>query len=257
MSAPNLIVLDVETAPLEVYSWGLWKQNIGLNQIVCEWSLLSFAYKRLGEKTIHYFDNRNEDDPRDDNSLLEELWHVLDEADIVIAQNGRAFDMKRIYARMAMHDYLPPSPVRVVDTLVEARRAFGFTSNKLEWMSAHLTCAKKTKHEKFPGFELWSQCLKGNFAAWNEMKKYNMADVLATEELYLKLRPWIKHPNMASFQEDERELCPRCGSDNIQYRGNAVTDAGVYKRVCCNSCNGWSRTKKNLLTKDKRKALLA
>lgn len=49
---------------------------------------------------------------------------------------------------------------------------------------------KKLKHKKFPGHELWKECLKGNKEAWNEMRKYNIHDVLATEELYNVLKQW-------------------------------------------------------------------
>jgi len=257
MTGPVITILDIETAPLEVYSWGLWNINVGLNQIITEWSLLSFAAKRLGEKAVQYCDNRSEPNPRSDIGLMTELWEVLDEADIIVAQNGRKFDIKKINARFAMLGFSPPSPVRVIDTVLEARRKFGFTSNKLEWLSAHLTCAKKSQHKKFPGFELWTECLAGNLAAWNEMKKYNIADVVATEELYLKLRPWMdNHPNVAMYSTRECESCPKCGSDDIQRRGSVFTNMGEYSRIRCNGCSGWSRARLNLHTKDKRKALL-
>lgn len=257
MTGPVIITLDVETAPLEVYAWGLWKQNIGLNQIVSEWSLLSYAVKRLGQRDVVYHDNRQQEDPRNDYDLLSDLWGVLDAADIIVAQNGKKFDIKKINARFALLGFMPPSPVRVVDTVLEARRSFGFTSNKLEWMSTHLTCAKKLKHKKFPGFELWTECLKGNLDAWNEMKKYNIADVVATEELYLKLRPWIdRHPNVAAYSTRATESCPKCGSDDLQHRGTAYTNNGTYTRIRCNGCFGWSRARQNRTPKDKRKALL-
>lgn len=254
MTGPVIVTLDLETAPLEVYSWGLWKQNIAINQIITEWSILSVAYKKLGDKNVSYLDNRRQENPRVDYDLLSSLWYVLDEADIVIAQNGKKFDMKKINARFMMLGLSPPSPVRVIDTVLEARKRFGFTSNKLEWLSTHLTCAKKLRHKKFPGFELWKECLAGNQAAWNEMRKYNIADVIATEELYLKLRPWIdRHPNVAAYEESEDFACPKCGSKDIQFRGTAYTNLGSYKRVRCNGCYGWSRGRENL---SKRKALL-
>lgn len=257
MTGPVIITLDIETAPLEVYSWGLWKQNIGINQIVSEWSLLSYAAKRLGDKHTFYGDNRAEKNPRDDYQLMLELWEILDRTDIVVAQNGKKFDLKKINARFAVLGFAPPSPVRIIDTVLEARRTFGFTSNKLEWLSQHLTTTKKLKHKKFPGFELWTECLKGNTEAWNEMKRYNIADVVATEELYLKLRPWIdRHPNVATYQEIENELCPKCGSDDLQNRGVVHTNGGVYRRIRCSGCSGWSRSRENQQTKEKRRALL-
>ncbi|WP_175726996.1 ribonuclease H-like domain-containing protein [Burkholderia ambifaria] len=102
------------------------------------------------------------------------------------------FDAKKINARFILLGMPPPSPFRVVDTMLEARKHFGFTSNKLEWLTDKLCKThKKKKHAKFPGFELWRECLKGNPEAWDEMRSYNTDDVLSLEELYLVMRPWM------------------------------------------------------------------
>ena len=29
----NILLIDIETAPNKVYTWGLWNQNVSLNQI--------------------------------------------------------------------------------------------------------------------------------------------------------------------------------------------------------------------------------
>jgi hypothetical protein len=37
------------------------------------------------------------------------------------------------------------------------------------------------------------------------MRKYNPKDVKGTEDVYLKLRPWIEgHPNLAIYNDDGR-----------------------------------------------------
>jgi hypothetical protein len=55
-TGPRVLTLDIETAPLESYTWGIWDQNIGLNQIKSEWTILSFSAKWLGEKKVIYGD---------------------------------------------------------------------------------------------------------------------------------------------------------------------------------------------------------
>lgn len=258
MQRPKILTLDIETAPLEAWVWSLWKQNVGLNQIVTEWSLLSYAARWLGQKKVIYKDNRDAADPRDDKQLLDELWELLNEADIVVAQNGKKFDLRKIKARFVMLGYRPFSPVRVIDTMLEARAAFAFTSSKLEWMSDKLTTAKKLKHEKFPGFELWKECLSGNVAAWNEMRKYNIQDIKATEELYLVIRPWIQgHPNITVYDDHEHQRCPCCGSDELEQDGFAYTQSGQYYRYHCNACGAWSRSRYTMNTLAKRKATLS
>lgn len=258
-SRPRIVTLDIETAPLESYHWGLWDQNIGLNQIKTEWSILSFSAKWLGENEVIYFDTggRGVKKVRDDKPLLEKLHAVLDEADIVVAQNGLAFDLKKINSRLLMAGFPPYSPVKVIDTMLVAKRHFAFTSNKLEWLSKHLTTTKKQTHKTFAGFELWAECLKDNAAAWAEMKRYNCADTLATEELYLRLRPWIDgHTNVAAYSDAEETACPKCGSYDLSPNGKAYTQTGYHQRFVCKACGGYCKGRKNLASKGKRKALL-
>ena len=256
---PRIVTLDIETCPIEAYTWGLWDQNIGLEQIHVEWSILSFSAKWLDQKQVIYKDTSGKGvaKVRDDSDLLKELWKILDEADIVIAQNGQSFDMKKINARMLMAGMGPYSPVKVIDTKLAAQKHFSFTSNKLDWLSGHLTATKKLHHKAFPGFELWVECLKDNPKAWAEMKAYNCQDTVATEELYLKLRPWIEgHPNVAAYDPLEALMCPKCGSQKVQKRGKTCTQTGEFHRFYCNSCKGWSRSRYTLNTKNKRAHLL-
>lgn len=256
MSKPRILTLDIETAPLNVYTWGTFDQNVGLNQIKGEWRILSVAWKWLGERKVHFESaSLSLDGGVFDMNLMSTVWELLDEADIVVAQNGREFDIKKINARMIQQGFDPYSPIRIIDTMQAAKRHFAFTSNKLEWMGKHIARMPKEEHRKFPGFELWKECLAGNEAAWREMEKYNKADVLATEALYLKLRPWIEgHPNVATYGS-EPHRCPKCGGDSLQSRGVGVTQTGRFQRYCCNSCGGWSRGRVAVGPLERRKLL--
>lgn len=246
---PRIVTLDIETAPIQAFVWGTYDVNVGLEMIQEDWSILSFSAKWLGEPKVIYHDTggRGREKVRDDRDLLGKLWALLDEADVVIAQNGVAFDIRKINARLIAAGFKPYSPIRVVDTMLAAKRRFGFTSNKLAWLSQKLTKAKKLTHKKFPGFELWAACLRDEAAAWKEMRRYNQVDVIATEELYLKLRPWIEnHPNFAAYVDCDDPACTRCGSKNVQRRGRTVTNAGEYPRFQCTDCGGWSRGRQTL-----------
>lgn len=258
MSGPKILTLDIETSPIQSMHWRLWKENIGLNQIGLEWTVLSFCAKWLGARVVMYEDVSQQTDLRDDSSILTKLWALLDEADFVVAQNGKRFDLKKIRARMVMHGMPPFSPVIVIDTMLIAKEVFGFTSNRLEWLSTHLSKVKKLKHNKFPGFDLWSECLAGNPAAWAEMRKYNIVDVRATEEVYINMRPWaVGHPNVAAYWPDDDRRCPKCGSKRMARRGYQYTQTGQYHRYQCSDCGGWSRSRYTLNSLSKRKSLLS
>jgi predicted RNA-binding Zn-ribbon protein involved in translation (DUF1610 family) len=248
----RILLCDVETSPLESYTWGLWEQNVGLDMVKNEWSILSYSAKWLDAKRVMYADagGRGAEHVRDDGALMAGLWKLLDAADIVVAHNGKRFDVKKINARLILNGLPPYSPIKVVDTLLAARKHFAFTSNKLEYLSKYLTDTQKSKHKKFAGFELWAQCLKDNPAAWAEMRRYNRQDVVSLERLYLKLRPWIAgHPSVTVHTDPTKPSCPHCGG-HVQRRGVSVVRAGgSYPRYQCQGCGAWSRGKTSTRTR--------
>ena len=259
MIGPRILTLDIETAPYEGYFWDIWEQNIGLDMITQEWTILSYAAKWLDRPQMIYEDvnGRGKGKIRDDRKLLKSLHSLLDEADIVVAQNGKKFDARKINARMLMENFKPYSPIKIIDTYLECRSLAAVTSTRLAWLSKYLADVEKSDHRRFPGFELHAECLKYNQAAWREIKKYNKTDVISTEQVYLRLRPWIKsHPNVGTYAESVGAVCPKCGSGELQKRGVAVLSQGRYARLQCMSCGGWSRTKEQLIDRDQRKRLL-
>jgi hypothetical protein len=261
MNAPRIITLDIESSPIEAYVWGLFDQNIPVDFIKTDWTIFSYAAKVLGRKKVTYADTggRGKKRVRDDRLLMKGLWNLLNDADVVVGQNARRFDVRKINARFMFHGYGPPSPYRVVDTMIAAKKYGAFTSQKLAWTSIYLTDTSKDPHRRFPGFELWRECLQDNAAAWREMRRYNVRDVIATEKVYLKLRPWIdNHPNVGAYDPSEKPLCPKCGSDHLIRQGSRVTtlQQGRYPRYQCQNCGGWSRGKEMLLPLSKRRSML-
>ncbi len=254
--SPKILLLDIETAPMLAYVWSIWEQNVGLNQIKADWHLLSWAAKWLDDSPtkIMYMDQRNRKDLTDDKEILKGIWDLMDEADIIITQNGRAFDNKKLNARFVMNGLKPPSPYKQIDTKELAKKKFGFTSNKLEYMTDKL-CKKykKLKHGKFSGMELWIQCLKNNPAAWREMEKYNKYDVLSLEELYNVLSPWDTTINFNLYRESG-DSC-NCGSKKFHRRGFAYTNTGKFQRLVCIKCGSWTRDNINLIDKFHKKSL--
>ena len=258
IKTPKILVLDIETAPVLAYCWSLWENNVALNQIKNDWFILSWSAKWLGdsEDNIFYADQRNAENIEDDSEILKPLWKLLNEADIVIGQNSRKFDHKKINARFIQNKFTPPSSYRTVDTQVLAKSIFGFTSNKLEYMTDKLcTKYKKQKHEEFSGFNMWSECLKGNKKAFEAMETYNKYDILSTEELYTILRAWDKKgPNVNVFHDTNKLVCT-CGSLDFKKNGFVYTNTGKFQRHTCNKCGAEVKDKTNMLSKEKRKSL--
>lgn len=258
MTTPKILVFDLETAPMTVYSWGLYDLRVGLNQVKQDWHLLSWAAKWYGEpasKTI-YMDSSKSKDITNDRHLVEGLAKLLNEADIVIAQNGDKFDIKKFNARAVIHGLPPVRHYKSTDTLKESRKVFGFTSHSLEYMSSKLNKKyKKLSHSEYPGFSLWKAILDGDKNAWRVMKKYCIHDVLATEELYKTIQAWIKTQNMSCYFDDAQVRC-RCGSANIYKKGFVYTDTGKFQGYICKDCKKRPHGTVNLLSQEKKKGLL-
>jgi hypothetical protein len=254
---PKVLVFDIETAPILAYSWDIWEQNIALNQIVKDWCVISWAAKWLSDppEKIMYQDQRNAKTVRDDKALIKGMWRLLDEADIVVTQNGKKFDTRKLNARFIIHGLKPPASYRHFDTYQVGKRLFAFTSHKLQYMAEVLGVEfQKLSHPKFPGQELWNECLKGNLEAWKEMETYNKHDVLATEGVYNKIQAWDGSINFNVYRDDVAIVC-NCGHPSMHRIGYAYTTTGKFQRFRCNKCGRETRSKVNMLTKEKKLSL--
>lgn len=261
---PKILVLDIETAPLLVYCWGLFDQNIGLNQIKKDWNVLSFSAKWYEDKAGRVYGPHNKTmyesladkkDKSDDRDLLKKVWKLLDECDILLTQNGIRFDNKKLNARFALHKMQPPSSFKHIDTLNIMKRNFALTSNKLEYASDKFcTKFKKMTEREFAGFSLWKECLEDNKRAWAEMKKYNVYDILSLQELYQELSPWDTSIDFNVYS-DSLEIVCKCGSKDFTKRGYFYSPVGKFQRFRCNNCGAETRSRKNLLSKEKKESV--
>lgn len=253
---PVITTLDIETKPLIVYTFGLFDQNIGLNQIKEDWSVLAWAAKRYGHDEVIYQDLSNQTDYTKDEIIIYGIWEILNESDIIITQNGMRFDIPKLNERFTKYKLGPPSPYKHIDTY-RIKKKLGLTSKKLAYTTEYFNERfKKLEHSKFPGFSLWSECLKGNQEAWAEMKEYNIHDVLSLEELYFKtLRQWDSTINHGVYTGISG-CCPNCGSTELVEKEYSYTKTAAYQNLQCKECKTWCRSKDNELPKSVTRGLL-
>jgi hypothetical protein len=225
--------LDIETAPNLATVWGLFNQNINIQNLINTSYTLCWAAAWYGEDEI-IFDSIYQSSQR---SMIKAIHKLLDEADVVVHYNGSRFDIPVLNREFLLYGLKPPSPYQQVDLLRVARNQFRFTSNKLDFVAQQLGLEGKTKHR---GHELWLKCMNRDPEAWAEMEEYNVNDIAVLEAVYEAFKPWIKnHPNRSLF--DGEIKCPVCGSHKLQRRGTARTSGGVYQRYQCGGCGHWSR----------------
>lgn len=237
----KILVFDIETLPILAYTWGAYQQDLQIDGIVKDWVILAWSAKWLGnDKIISDVLSSKEALARDDKRLVEDCWKLLDKADIVIAHNGRAFDMKRISTRFMYHNLLPPSQYRVVDTLLAAKSVFGLTMNRQDYIAKYLGMQRKLKTE----FQLWVDCDNGKKKALKNMREYNEGDVLGLEEIYLRIRPWIpSHPDLSTIANEDG--CPVCMGTYYKI-GIYYTQRRRYNQYRCSSCGSTFHDTKSL-----------
>jgi len=229
----NILLLDIETSPNIATVWGLFKQNIALNQILEAGEVLCWAAKWYGSHDI-FFDSVHQSERFD---MLNGIYEKIEEADAVVHYNGTRFDMPTLHREFLMAGFAPPAPYKNVDLLNTVKYQFRFASNKMDFVCQQLGFNGKTEH---PGHSLWLKCMNGDPEAWAKMEEYNIHDVEMLEQLYVRLMPWIKgHANHSTHTDDH--VCPNCGSSNLQRRGTVMTAAMRYPRFQCQDCGKWSR----------------
>lgn len=246
---PRILFFDIETRQLTLEGFGLFNQNFSLEQIAEDWSILSFSAKWMDSDEIMYYDVSE----YTEDNLLDKLYDLFEEADFICAHNGKRFDLKKVRARMIARGFKPHSPVRVIDTLLIAKKEFAMTSNKLQYLT-NLLCKnnKKSSHAKFPGFTLWREFVRGNPEAVQEMRDYNIVDVTSLQELYEILAPWSSTlPVFEVYEDDVSDM------NDWEESGFSYTNLGKYQQYRNKITGQYRRGKTNLLSKEKRESLLA
>ncbi len=252
----NILIFDIETAPLKAYVWSRWKQNIYLPQTISEWYMICWSAKWLGsEEVFSECLTPEEIGVENDVRITKQLWALIDQADIIIAHNGKRFDTPKMNSRFILAGLPPTSSYIQIDTREVAAKQFGFSSNKLDALAGYFDI----EHKDDTNFELWVRCMNGEQEALDYMETYNRKDVVILEKVYLKLRPWIKnHPNVGLYKEENNSVCSTCGSNHLEEDGSFYyTSANKYKVLRCKDCGSISRLRTTVYPKDKKKNLTA
>ena len=229
MATPRLLLLDIETAPAIVYTWGLFDVSIGIDQIIEPGRIICWGAKWLGKKEMLYADERV-----GKKKMFVQIHALMSEADAIVTYNGDGFDLPKLNGAFVEHD-LPPVPPSSSIDLFKTVKTLGFQSNKLAFIAPFLKIGTKVKNEGFP---LWSACLAGDATAWKRMQRYNAGDVSLLQGLYETLRPYIRnHPYLGS--DSTAGGCPVCSSRRSQSQGVRRTKAFIIQRLQCQNCGSW------------------
>ena len=242
---PRVLVFDIETLPLEVYSWGAYQQFVAPENIIKDWSLTCWSAKWLTEPEVFgAVVTRQEAVDRNDERILKPLWKLVNKADILIGHNSNKFDIKRINTRFLLYGMGDTLPVTSIDTLSASRVKFSFSSFKLDYVNKYLGLNGKNE----TSMDDYRACARGDRKALQKMYAYNRNDVLIEEEYYMRIRSYIRHPNFAAWQsrivelEEGEEQCPVCTRVITQFGGRWRSPAGYeYAAFRCPHCQAIGR----------------
>lgn len=241
MNKPRILLLDIETAPNIAYVWNLFKNHyISPDQMAQAGYTLCWAAKWLDDQKVMFGGLYDQTEKQ----MLKGIHTLLDEADAVIHYNGKKFDIPTLNREFIVNGMFPPSNYKQIDLFTTAKQQFKLPSYKLDYLAKILGVSRKKSNR---GMELWKDCMFGKAEAWAEMKEYNMQDVVVLEEVYLKLKPWIRgHVNYNLFNPSSSMSCPTCGSNHLHRRGFSHTNTCTYQRYQCQDCGSWSRNTKSI-----------
>lgn len=242
----RILLLDIESAPNLAHVWGLWNQNVGINQIMASGYTMCYSAKWYGQEDV-IFDSIYTTAHK---KMILGAHSLLDEADAVVHYYGTKFDIPTLNKEFLLLGLKPPAPYKQIDLYTTAKSVFKFPSNKLDYIAQALKVGNKTKNMSH---DIWVKCMNKDPDAWKQMMEYNIQDVLLLEKVYDKMKPWIKgHANHSLYSENGL-VCPNCGGAHYQRRGFAYTQAAKYIRLQCKDCGHWFRNGSSLAPKPKDK----
>lgn len=249
---PKILYFDVETSLIHVeqlvFQLKQYSNYIPYTSIKQDFTIICASWQWIGEKTIHsvsVLDNGNKD-PANDRHVVQTLRDVVAEADILVYHNGDNFDLKKLNTRIMVHKLTPlPNKITSIDTYKAAKKTGQFTSNRLDYLAKLAGVGEKL--ETTPG--LWEKALHGDPKAIKQMVVYNKQDIRIGVGVYLWMKPYIKHPNLALLRTGlcADDVCGNCEKKTMISNGRRVTATRRYLRMQCTSCGHYAQ--KELLDK--------
>lgn len=227
---------DIETSPNVVLSWRVgYKINLDSSNILQERKIICIGYKWEGEKSVTVL---TWDKNQDDKVMLEKFLEIANSADELVHQNGDKFDLPWFKTRCIFHGLKTLPDYKTIDTLKIARRNFYFNSNKLDYMAKFLGLGEKMHTT----FGLWKEIVLNKCQkSLDQMVKYCAKDVILLEQVYNKLRGFVKQKTHEGVMMGrDKWSCPKCASENVVKQRTRISASGTKSHVMkCNSCGGY------------------
>ena len=244
-SEPRTLYYDIETTLAKSYHFNYWKTNIGVKQMIDPSHMLSHAWC-WGEdgEVFSSILTQKEALAKDDERIVLEAWTLFDKADIIVAHNGKRFDVGKCNGYFLKYGLPKPSPFKVIDTLEIAKRNFNLPFKSLEYLAKFLNVELKLDAG---GLETWIGCERGDQEALDTMVEYNRGDIVTLREIHKRLKGWDNNGvNIALYNDEHDAVCTHCGSADVSVLTDkyAYTPQRKYQVYRCGNCSAILRGNK-------------
>src|SRR3990167_1468078 len=167
-------------------------------------------------------------DFRNDKIIALKLHDLMTEADLIVAHNGDAFDIKHINTMFKNHGLGPIPEKKSIDTLKVSRKYFAFAGNDLDSLSKRFGGKGKI------GKPDWFMLTEGDPASILKASKYCENDILKLERVFVEMRPYIKQ--FPHIKLKEIKFCHACKSKRLARKGIDWDGYRQYLRIRCKEC---------------------
>jgi DNA polymerase elongation subunit (family B) len=226
LNPARVMIYDIETTRIRAWVWWTGKQYVSPKQLIDESKIITISWKWLGDETVHYL---AWDKDHSDKKLMGKFLKEYNKADMVIGYNNDRFDNRFVNARAMKYNLDVNTSVRSYDIMKEEKKVFRVPSYSMAYMAEYSNVVHKQGHE---GVHMWNMIQTGNKAEQKEylqkMVDYNIGDIAATEELYIRLRKYFGHrTHLGVLYGAEKFSCPDTGSMDVEFYSRSATPAGT------------------------------
>lgn len=180
--------IDLESSPVQFWGWQTGEQYVDYKQLInmSETKLITAQYMTSLSDRPKYFMW----DEGDDTRVVKGITQVINDADIVIGQNIRAFDLKLLQNRCRQLR-LPPVNVDFnFDTTTHSRSSFRQMSHSLDYRSKQYGMSGKIKME----MQDWIDIVQGKTSPKVKMIPYGLKDIIDGDKLFWLDLPYYNLP---------------------------------------------------------------
>lgn len=222
--------LDIETFPGIYRSFANNFYEAGLMQEVQPVLPASFSFKPYKKgptitKGVWEYETTE--------AFLWDLWKIFDENDFIIGHFVKNFDHRQSNTFFAQFGLSAPSKTNFYCTKEITKKHFKLPSYKLKYCLKFFGIGYKMETG---GDQLWFETELGDPKARAKMLRYNRNDTVQTEKLFIFLveNGWTDAPGSKYYTKESG--CPRCGSHDMESRGEKPSKEGWRRQYCCRTC---------------------